>query len=159
MAKASYKYALLFLLQLALLFKLQAQELADTLKIAAIDPIAISDTLSMPYTDSGLVIKKGFTQIGRASYYANKFQGRKTASGERYSHHKYTAAHKRLKFGTLVKVTNLKTGTWVIVKINDRGPYSKKFIIDLSLIAARKLNLVRSNAKVKIEVIGKKKAP
>lgn len=157
MAKASYKYALLFLLQLAFYAKLKAQELPDTFKLAVIDPITFSDTLSEEYNDSGLVVKKGFTQIGRASYYANKFQGRRTASGERYSHYKYTAAHKRLKFGTLVKVTNLKTGTWVIVKINDRGPYSKRFIIDLSLIAAKKLNLVRTNAKVKVEVVGKSK--
>jgi rare lipoprotein A len=93
------------------------------------------------------------TSKGFASYYANKFQGRKTASGERYSHKKYTAAHRKLKFGTKVKVTNLKTGVWVIVRINDRGPYSKKFLIDLSLIAAKKLNLHKTDAKVKMEVL------
>lgn len=153
MAKAYHKYALLFLLHFVLISKLKSQELPDTISFPVVNPIHLQDTVSIELNDSNFVTKKGFIQIGRASYYANKFQGRKTASGERYSHHKYTAAHRKFKFGTKVKVTNLKTGVWVIVRINDRGPYSKKFMIDLSLIAAKKLNLLKTDVKVKMEVL------
>ena len=67
-----------------------------------------------------------------ASYYANKFNGRKTASGEKFSNSKYTAAHKKLPFGTMVRVTNKANGKSVIVKINDRGPFVRGRDIDLS---------------------------
>ncbi|WP_294736700.1 septal ring lytic transglycosylase RlpA family protein [uncultured Flavobacterium sp.] len=67
-----------------------------------------------------------------ASYYANKFNGRKTASGEKFSNSKLTAAHKKLPFGTKVKVTNKANGKSVVVKINDRGPFVKGRHIDLS---------------------------
>jgi rare lipoprotein A len=153
MAKDYHKYALLFLLHFVLVAKLKSQELPDSIRFAIIAEINWQDTIANELQDSNFVVKKGFTQIGRASYYANKFQGRKTANGERYSHNKYTAAHRKFKFGTKVKVTNLKTGVWVIVRINDRGPYSKKFMIDLSLIAAKKLNLHKADDKVKMEVI------
>src|SRR5690625_6551107 len=66
------------------------------------------------------------TQIGMASYYGDKFQGRKTASGETFKQRKRTAASKTLPFGTKVKVTNLKNGKKVKVRINDRGPYTKE---------------------------------
>ena len=71
-------------------------------------------------------------ETGKASYYANKYQGRKTANGERFNQNKRTAAHKTLGFGTRVKVTNLKNGKSVVVRINDRGPFIKGRIIDLS---------------------------
>lgn len=74
----------------------------------------------------------GYTESGQASFYADKFQHRKTASGELYKHHLKTAAHKQLPFGTRVKVTNRKNGKSVIVKINDRGPFVKGRVIDLS---------------------------
>ena len=91
---------------------------------------------------------------GDASYYANKFQGRKTASGQRYDKNKLTAAHRKLAFGTQVKVTNLKNKRSVIVTINDRGPFIKKRVIDVSYIAAKKLGLVRAGvAPVKVMVI------
>jgi hypothetical protein len=95
MAKAYHKYALLFLLHFVLISKLKSQELPDTISFPAVNPIHLQDTVSIELSDSNFVIKKGFIQIGRASYYANKFQGRKTASGERYSHKKYTAAHRK----------------------------------------------------------------
>ena len=92
-----------------------------------------------------------FEQIGMASYYANRFHGEKTSSGELYDKNKFTAAHRTLPFGTLVKVTNLKTGTSVIVKVNDRGPYSHGRLIDLSYSAALKIGLIQSGVtKVKI---------
>ena len=69
---------------------------------------------------------------GKASFYADKYQGRQTANGERFNQNARTAAHKTLKFGTWVKVTNLQNGRNVIVRINDRGPFIKGRIIDLS---------------------------
>lgn len=78
-------------------------------------------------------------QTGKASYYADKFNGRKTASGEIFRNSKLTAAHKTLPFGTKVKVTNLKNGKTVKVVVNDRGPFVAGRIIDLSKIAARKI--------------------
>ena len=76
---------------------------------------------------------------GYASWYGKEFHKKLTASGEVYSIRKYTAAHKTLKFGTMVKVVNLKNGNSVIVKINDRGPFVESRIIDLSPKAFKKL--------------------
>ena len=72
---------------------------------------------------------KLFIQKGNASYYARKFEGRRTANGEKYRRRYLTAAHKTLPFNTKVKVSNPKNGRWVIVRINDRGPFHKKRII------------------------------
>jgi rare lipoprotein A len=91
---------------------------------------------------------------GTASYYGGKFHGRKTASGERFNQEALTAAHKTLPLGTKVRVTNVRNGESVDVKINDRGPYIKGRVIDLSKGAARELGMIRSGtAKVKVEVI------
>lgn len=91
------------------------------------------------------------TQTGIASYYADKFQGKRTASGQKYRRGKRTAAHKTLPFGTKVKVTNLKNGESVKVRINDRGPFVSGRIIDLSRKAARKIDLIQSGVtKVRI---------
>lgn len=91
-------------------------------------------------------------QVGKASYYSNYFHNRKTASGERYCKDSFTAAHRTLPFGTRVKVTNLDNGEDVVVRISDRGPYSKNRIIDLSYAAAKKIGLIKTGvAKVKIE--------
>ncbi|WP_143959929.1 septal ring lytic transglycosylase RlpA family protein [Litoribacter populi] len=91
------------------------------------------------------------TQTGKASFYANKFQGRKTANGEIYRHNKMTAAHRSLPFGTEVKVTNLKNGKTVSVRINDRGPFVKGRVIDLSRSAARKIDMI-SDGVVNVEI-------
>ena len=72
---------------------------------------------------------------GKASYYGENHHGRKTASGEIFNMYKYTAAHKYLKFGTIIKVTSLETDKSVIVRINDRGPYIKGRDLDLSKTA------------------------
>ena len=91
------------------------------------------------------------TQIGKASYYG-KLDGRKTASGEIYHSHLMTAAHKQWRFGTKVKVTNLNNGKFCIVRINDRGPFVKGRIIDVSRAAAKKLGFISSGiTKVKCE--------
>lgn len=95
-------------------------------------------------------------ETGIASYYANSMHGRRTASGEIYNPKKYTAAHRSLPFGTMVRVTMLQNGKSVIVKVNDRGSYVKGRVIDLSLAAAQKLGLIRAGiAKVKIEKLEK----
>lgn len=91
---------------------------------------------------------------GVASYYGSDFHGKKTASGEQYNMHNLTAAHKTLSFNTRVKVTNLENNKTVIVRINDRGPFKKRRIIDLSLAAAKKIGLIiTGTAKVKLEII------
>jgi len=93
---------------------------------------------------------------GVASYYALKFHGRKTASGEIFHKDSLTAAHKTLPFGTKVRVTNLKNNKSVIVKINDRGMRGKNRIIDLSPGAAKEINMMGSGLiKVKVEVLEK----
>ncbi len=94
--------------------------------------------------------------FGRASYYHDKFSGRKTSSGEVFSQEKLTAAHKSLAMGTYVKVTNLKNRESVVVKVNDRLPQNSKRTIDLSKAAAKELKMIRSGlAKVSIEIVEK----
>ncbi len=95
-----------------------------------------------------------YTQEGTASYYGRELHGRRTSSGERFSKHKLTAAHPTLAFGTMVKVTNLDNGKSVTVRINDRGPSTKKRIIDVSYAAAKKLGMVATGtAQVRIEAL------
>ncbi|PWW82481.1 septal ring lytic transglycosylase RlpA family lipoprotein [Prosthecochloris marina] len=90
---------------------------------------------------------------GKASYYADRFHGRLTANGERFNMHELTAAHKSLPFGSMVRVTNLSNGKKVLVRINDRGPYIKGRIIDLSLEAAKEIDLLQKGVtNVRIEV-------
>ena len=79
---------------------------------------------------------------GNASYYADKFHGRRTASGEIYHKDSMTCAHLKFPFGTMLKVRNPINDRTVIVRVTDRGPYSKRFIIDLSRAAARKLDII-----------------
>ncbi len=96
-------------------------------------------------------------QYGMASFYSNKFNGRKTANGEIFNNQKLTAAHNTLPLGIYVRVTNLRNGRTVIVKINDRLHHRNKRIIDLSRAAATKLGFIKSGlTRVKIEVLGKK---
>jgi len=88
-------------------------------------------------------LKTAKTQSGVASFYADKFQGLKTASGEVYDKNKLTAAHKELPFGTKVKVTNRKNRKTVTVVINDRLPLSNSRIIDLSKAAAQQIDMIQ----------------
>lgn len=91
-------------------------------------------------------------QQGQASYYGTRHHGRKTASGEPFNMHALTAAHRTLPFGSRVRVTNLHNQKSVVVRINDRGPYAKGRIIDLSEQAARELNMIHAGvARVKVE--------
>jgi rare lipoprotein A len=108
-----------------------------------------SITRHEPHPDS-----VGYEQTGMASYYAKKFHHRKTASGERFDNYAMTAAHKTLPFGTEVIVNNINNGKSVTVRINDRGPFVKGRIIDLSRAAFTEIaDLNRGVVKVKIRVV------
>ena len=83
------------------------------------------------------------SNTGLATYYHKRFEGRRTTSGARYRSKKFTAAHRTLPFGTIVTVTNLANGKTVDVEINDRGPYTRKYIIDVSAGAAKELGFYK----------------
>ncbi|MBS1262544.1 MAG: Endolytic peptidoglycan transglycosylase RlpA [Calditrichaeota bacterium] len=89
-------------------------------------------------------ISRGDTLSGFASYYGEKFAGRKTANGEVFDPEKLTAAHRELPFGTILEVTLVSTGRSIRVRINDRGPYARDRILDLSREAARRIGLIES---------------
>jgi rare lipoprotein A len=94
------------------------------------------------------------TETGLASFYADKFNGRRTASGEVFYQDSLTAAHKTLPFGSRIRVTNLVNGKSVVVKVNDRGMKGTKRIVDLSNAAAREIGSVAAGiAKVRVEVL------
>lgn len=96
----------------------------------------------------------GYTQTGIASYYADKHQNQKTASGEVYQHKLKTAAHRSLPFGANVKVVNIENNKSIVVKINDRGPFVKGRIIDLSKSAFMEISDTNAGLmQVKIEVV------
>ena len=98
---------------------------------------------------------RSVSETGKGSYYADKFQGRKTANGETFRQNKRTAAHKTLPFGTKVKVKNLSNGRTIKVRINDRGPFVAGRIIDLSKKAAKKLDMVQAGV-TNVEISYKK---
>ncbi len=92
-------------------------------------------------------------QSGGASWYGGRWHGRKTANGERYNQLTMTAAHKTLPFNSMVKVTNLSNGHWCVVRINNRGPYIRGRVIDVSVAAAKQLGFYeRGLTRVKLEV-------
>lgn len=103
-----------------------------------------------------LVDAKGFVQYGKASWYGKKFHGRKTSNGEIYDMYKKSAAHKTIPFNTYIKVINLKNNKETIVKINDRGPFIKGRVVDLSYAAAKEIGLVGPGVvDAKVIVLGK----
>ena len=96
----------------------------------------------------------GYRETGKASFYANQHQRRKTASGELYDHNLKTAAHKSLPLGTMIRVTNIENGKSVVVKVNDRGPFVKDRIVDLSRSAFTTIASTSSGLiSVQLEVI------
>jgi rare lipoprotein A len=112
---------------------------------------------SVIFNDSVIVIKglfKPYKKDVQASYYANKFNGRRTASGKRFDNTKYTAAHRKLPFGTKLRVTNESNGKFVLVEVTDRGPFSRGREIDLSRRAFMDItsNKNSGSMKVKIEI-------
>lgn len=99
---------------------------------------------------------RGMVQEGLASWYGREEQGQLTASGERFNMYELTAAHRTLPMNTRVRVTNLKNGRQVVVRINDRGPYSRKRIIDVSRAAAIRLGMIDAGVvPARIEVLGR----
>jgi rare lipoprotein A len=121
----------------------------------------IKNPTKKPYSVNGRVyyplntVSVGWSERGIASWYGPNFHGRYTSNGEIYNMYAYTAAHKTLPMNTIVKVTNLQNKKSVIVRINDRGPFVKGRIIDLSYAAGKKIGLdVTGTAPVKITVIG-----
>lgn len=91
---------------------------------------------------------------GEASYYAEFHHGKKTANGERFNMHAMTAAHRTLPLGSKIKVTNLSNGKEVVLRVNDRGPYAKNRVLDVSKGAAKKLGMIKTGtAKIRIQVL------
>lgn len=131
------------------------KSLQDTVKVdsAAIDSLVIED--------EGLFDYKLYKSNAHASYYANRFNGKKTASGQRFDNKKLTAAHRKLPFGTKVRITNLRNGKTIIVTVNDRGPFVRGREIDLSRKAYMYLAVNKGGGemRVKIEVAQMKPLP
>ena len=111
-------------------------------------------------TDSSGGSSNGNVQYGEASYYADMFEGRKTANGEIFRQEKMTGAHNGVPLGTWIRVTNLRNGRQVVVKINDRINKRTKRLVDLSQAAASSLGYIKSGTtRVKVEVLGRKPPP
>ncbi len=123
-------------------------------------PGSIKTPTKKPYAVDGNIyypmnkVPIGYTQKGIASWYGPNFHGQYTSDGEIYNMYAFTAAHKTLPMNTIVKVTNLRSGKSVIVRINDRGPFVRGRIIDLSYAAAKKIGLdITGTAPVELKVI------
>ena len=124
-------------------------------KEATLQPYEVFGVKYYPIPDSS-----GFSERGELSWYGEKFHGRKTANGEIYDMYKLSAAHKILPMGTYVRVTNLENGKEITVRINDRGPFVKGRILDLSYAAAQQLGMVKTGVvKGKIVALGKEVDP
>ncbi len=116
--------------------------------------LLINSCSSTPYYEAGRPISGPL--YWKASYYADKFNGRPTASGEIFNMYAMTAAHKTMSFGTRLHVTNTNNGKSVVVTINDRGPFVKGRQLDLSYGAAKKIGMIESGtARVKVQVLGR----
>ncbi|GAB5520420.1 MAG: hypothetical protein RhofKO_26710 [Rhodothermales bacterium] len=111
--------------------------------------VSLAEAAPLTVADGAITLR------GKASYYASKFEGRRTANGERYRAGEFTAAHRTLAFGTIVRVTNTLNGHATLVRINDRGPFSRGRIIDVSGKAAKRLDMVRRGVvPVQLAVVG-----
>jgi len=131
-------------------------KLVDKFKILFLLGLLFMACSSHPRYQAGPRPAQGVRREGMASYYGPKFHGRKTSSGEVFDMYALTAAHNTLPFGTLVKVTNLENDLSVVVRINDRGPFMKNRIIDLSYEAARRIGMLSpGTAKVRLEIVKK----
>jgi rare lipoprotein A len=126
-----------------------ARNSQDTVK--NIRPNIISLPVDSTFTDKGLKLKP-YKKKAHASYYADRFNGRKTADGSRFNNSKFTAAHKKLPFGTRIKVTNEANGKFVIVKITDRGPFVKTRELDLSKRAFMEITTNKGNGAMKVTI-------
>jgi rare lipoprotein A len=122
------------------------------LALAAVLAVSACSRLPAPRSEAG--------EVGVASWYGNEFHGRPTSSGEVFDQNDLTAAHRTLPFGTHVMVTNLANDSSVVVRINDRGPFVRERIIDLSYAAARVLGLIGpGTGRVRLDVLGGAESP
>jgi len=136
-----------------------------TFFLVSLIPLLMSGCATFTATSHGPSLydsKPIAVETGRASYYGGRWIGRLTANGEHYRSEDCTAAHRKLPFNTMVRVTNLRNGKSVIVRINNRGPYAKGRILDLSIVAAKKIEMisdgiipVRAEVLKPIDVISK----
>ena len=132
---------------------------ADASRIESLSTV-VADLKQEPVTKTVVPVeaveKTAFEAAGagEASYYGNQFAGNRTASGERFNPSALTAAHRTLPMGTKLRVTNKANGKSVIVRVNDRGPFLKSRIIDVSFAAAREIQMIRAGkAQVTIEIV------
>ena len=111
--------------------------------------------IGITFTIAAQRVEIGKKFKGSASYYHKKFNGRKTASGERLNNQDYTCAHRFFPFGTMLEIINPSNGKWVVVRVNDRGPFSKNRVIDLSFSAAKQIGMINKGImKIEGRVIG-----
>ena len=117
-------------------------------------PPAESPAAEKDDSPASQVDRSGAFQIGKASYYGHKFNGRPTASGEIFDMNGISAAHRELPLGTYIRVTHMGNGRSLVLKVNDRGPFIDGRILDLSLGAAKRLDMIEEGvAEVKIEIV------
>ena len=139
------------LVTLVMPLMLVASAAAQDTDTAAISAVAAS---AIPLADAADMETEIEIDGGMASYYGNELAGNRTANGERFDPGELTAAHRTLPFGSMVRVTNMSTGDSVIVRINDRGPFSRGRVIDVSHAAAREIGMQRSGtARVKLALL------
>ena len=123
---------------------------AEDKVVAPVEAVAAVDSLA----EAAEVLTGKHIADGEASYYGNELAGNRTASGERFDPRALTAAHRSLPLGSKIRVTNHANGKSVVVRINDRGPFVKSRLIDVSYAAAQEINMIRSGkARVKLELI------
>ncbi len=130
---------------------LQSPPLQPAALPAPVDAAHAADAVQVPVSMVQPAAARKKVQRGRASWYAQRFQGRRTANGERYNRHALTAAHPTLPIPSYARVRNPANGREVVVRINDRGPFHKGHVIDLSHAAAVRLGIVRGPNVVEIE--------
>jgi rare lipoprotein A len=131
----------------------QADELAAGDRLASLTETVTTLDESIQVAPKAEAVYEMIGQ-GEASYYGHELAGNRTASGERFNPNGLTAAHRTLPLGTRLRVTNVANGRSVIVRINDRGPFVGRRLIDVSLGAAREINMVRSGkAQVRLELV------
>lgn len=139
--------------------KLFMRRLSRTIAAAAVVGMVLAGCQQAPAPPPSAPPSAGFSQVGLASWYGPHFLKRTTAGGERFDGEKLTAAHRTLPLNTMVRVTNLENGRSIVVRINDRGPFSTQRIIDLSPRAASDLDMRDDGVvRVRIEVIAPRTA-
>jgi rare lipoprotein A (peptidoglycan hydrolase) len=137
-------FVVIFTTVMSVAFMVQAHDMPAVPVVAAAEPVA-------PELPAPAIIMLDDAPDGFASWYGEPFHGRRTASGERFDMHAYTAAHRSLPFGTILRVENTKNGRVILVEVTDRGPFIKKRVVDLSYRAARHIGV--SVTSVELEAL------